>query len=215
MKILKRSITIALLLFVGATVGVLIAQEITHPDPVPVAESPNVGTTEVADAGAIAATPDHSAPDDAMESADVPEEGPATSSPEEASLETSSTGEAVEVDASESESICVVDAIYFHNTLRCHTCRTIEATARAVLEAGFSEAFATGQLRWSAINMEEQRHFVEEFDLVQPTLVLVRSVGSEQTDWVALDEAWSLIGSELRFKAYIENETRAFLEGCP
>ena len=59
--------------------------------------------------------------------------------------------------------------------------------------------------------MERQPHFVEEFDLVQPTLVLVRSVGSEQTDWVALDETWSLIGSEVRFRAYVESETRVFL----
>ena len=113
------------------------------------------------------------------------------------------------------EQPCIIDAIYFHNTLRCHTCKTIEETAKAVLEAEFSEEFAVGRMRWSAVNMERQPHYVEEYDLVKPTLILVRSVGGEQTDWVALDETWTLIRSELRFADYVENETRGFLEACP
>ena len=113
------------------------------------------------------------------------------------------------------EPVCVIDAIYFHNTVRCHTCRTIEETAKAVLEAEFSEEFTTGQMRWSTINMEQERQYVERYDLVKPTLILVRAVGEEQSDWVALDETWSLTRSEMRFADYVENEMRAFLEACP
>jgi len=217
MKILKLSVTVALLLFVGATVGLLIAHEVTPPDSVPVAEGSDTSTAQEAEGGAIAEAPEQSVPADVMASVDSPEGGPATPSPADGGPETSTAGEvaAVEGDTPEPESICVVDAIYFHNTLRCHTCRTIEETAKAVLEAEFSEEFAIGQMRWSTINMERQQHYVEEFDLVQPTLILVRTVGEAQSDWVALDETWSLIRSETRFADYVENETRAFLETCP
>ena len=209
-------ITLTLLLFVGATVGLLIAQEVTHPDPVSVAEGPDLGVAEEADVNAAAEEAEPSVPDDAMESLEAAEEGPAASNPEDGGPEPSTAGEAqtVEADPLEPESICVVEAIYFHNTLRCRTCTTIEETAKAVLEAEFAGEFAAGQIRWTAINMEEQRHFVEEFDLVKPTLILVRTVGERQSSWVALDETWSLIRSEWRFADYVETETRTFLEAC-
>jgi len=212
MKHVKLTATIALLLFVGATVGVLIAQEASQT----AVESPGTQLSSGSSGGAMDATTlaeasTQSAPAE-MSEADTQEPRELTAS-DSGDIESEPLSTATVTP--EARPDCVVDAIYFHNTLRCHTCRTIEATARAVLEAEFSEGFATGQLRWSAINMEEQRRFVGEFDLVQPTLILVRSVRSEQADWVALDETWSLIGSELRFKTYIENETRAFLAGCP
>ena len=131
---------------------------------------------------------------------------PDTSSPPDA--------EAVEVTASEPESICVVDAIYFHNTLRCRTCRNIEEAAKAVVETTFSEEIESGRLRWTAINMEKQQHYVERFGLVKPTLILIRTVDEEEAAWMALDETWSLIRSEARFADYVKNETRTFLEAC-
>jgi len=217
MRIVRLSVTVALLLFVGATVGMLIAQEVACLDSVSVAEGPEASAAEEAEGGATAGTPEQSAPDDVVASLDSLDESTATPSPEDGDPETSTSGEAltVEGDPVESELVCVVDAIYFHNTLRCHTCRTIEETAKAVLEAEFSEEFATGQMRWSTINMEQQQRYVEEYDLVKPTLILVRTVGEEQSDWVALDETWNSIRSELRFADYIENETRAFSEACP
>jgi len=193
MKILKRSITVALLLFVGATVGLLIAQEVTLSASVSVAEGRDVDTTDAHDQDAAASS-----------SEDVrPETKPAVEV------------ESVDLDASEPEPTCVVNAIYFHNTLRCRTCRNIEETARAVVETEFADAIAAGRVRWSAINMERQQEYVDRFDLVKPTLVLVRSVDEAEDAWVALDETWSLIRYESRFAGYVEGETRSFLEGCP
>jgi len=193
MKILKRSITVALLLFVGATVGLLIAQEITLSASVPVTESQDV------------------------DKADAHDQDPAASSSEDVRRETKPAVEieSVDLDASEPEPTCVVNAIYFHNTLRCRTCRNIEETARAVVEATFANAIAAGRVRWSAINMERQQEYVDRFDLVKPTLVLVRSVDEAEDAWVALDETWSLIRYESRFAGYVEGETRSFLEACP
>jgi len=207
MKIAKLCATVALLLFVAATVGMLIAQEVTQPDSAPVAESAGAGVSEEVNAGATAVEEEQSASPGVMASVDTPLDDSDVSSQEVASRETSPVAE--------TESVCVIDAIYFHNTLRCHTCRMIEETAKAVLEAEFSEELAAGQLRWSTVNMERQRHYVEEFDLVKPTLILVRTLGEEQSDWAALDETWDLIRSERRFADYVKSGTRAFLEACP
>lgn len=87
--------------------------------------------------------------------------------------------------------------------------------AKAVAEEEFAEEFASGRMRWSAVNMERQQQYVEEYDLVMPTLILVRSVGEELSGWVALDETWRLIRSESRFSDYVKSEIRDFLEACP
>ena len=192
MKVLNRSVTVVLLLFVGATVGMLIAQEVSHTDASPIESGQDIGTTVTAEPVAAA------------------EEDSSASGSEGTGVESQAPGmEVSEVD------VCVVDAIYFHNTLRCHTCKNIEETAKAVVEAEFSEEFASGRLRWSAINMERQQQYVEEFDLVKPTLILVRSVRGGQSEWTALDETWTLIRHEQGFADYVENATRSFLEGCP
>jgi len=217
MKILKRSVTVALLLFVGATVGLLIAQEVSPTDSAPSPATSNVATAVSAPGDESAEALDASATGDASASGGAEDEVPPAPNAEDGSTETLGSEEVQTTDEADSapETTCVVDAIYFHNTLRCYTCKHIEETAKAIMEEEFAEQLASGLIRWSAINMERQQHYVEEFDLVMPTLILVRTVGGEQSDWVALDETWSLIRSESRFANYIKSETRAFLEECP
>jgi len=211
MKFLKRSATVALLLFVGVTVGVLIAQEASHTDTAPIEEGRSVSATEATEP---VATEDPA--EQAQAEASKVETDPAAADPSmRGSESTEPDAPSAATEETEPESACVIDAIYFHNTLRCYTCKKIEETAKAVAEEEFAREFASGRMRWSAINMERQQHFVEEYALVKPTLILVRSVGEEQSGWVALDETWSLIRSELRFSDYVKNEIRDFLEACP
>jgi hypothetical protein len=211
MKMLKRSVMVALLLFVGATVGMLVAQEVSRPPAGAIADGTSPQTATV-DGGEVAAAVEDWAPQD-DETAPVVEEVAAVVETGESKAETTSA-EAAEAGTENAKASCVVDAIYFHNTVRCRTCINIEGTARAVMEAEFTDEFASGRMRWSSINMEKQRQYVEQYALVKPTLILVRSVDDEPQDWVALDETWSLIGYESRFSSYVKDSTLEFLEGC-
>jgi hypothetical protein len=213
MKTARLGAAIVLLLFVGATVGLLIAQEVSQPrtgiaaddgSPGPASETlaaepgPSLGGSipEPSSAGELASTADlanTATPDTEASEAEPP-------------VSTSETA---------AEATCAVDAIYFHNTFRCATCLKIEREAKAVVEAEFADELAAGTLRWSAINMEDERRYVEQYDLVQPTLILARNVDDEAGDWVALDDTWTLIRYETRFAVYVANGVRAFLEGCP
>jgi hypothetical protein len=158
MRVLRIALTATLLLFVGATVGLLIAQETSQ-------RSTTAGVAVAGDATASAA--------------------------------------------------CRVDVIYFHNTQRCSACRDIEESARAVVKAEFSDELAAGSLRWSAVDMDQERHYIAQYDLAMPTLILARRIGDEVQDWMALDDTWRLIGSQFRFSMYVSDRVRAFLAGCP
>ena len=94
------------------------------------------------------------------------------------------------------------------------TCLRIESEAKRVVEAEFAAELARGTLRWSAVNMEEHPEVVEQYDLVQPTLILVRHVNGEAGQWIALGDTWALVRYAARFSMYIVDSFRVFLEGC-
>jgi hypothetical protein len=108
-----------------------------------------------------------------------------------------------------------VVATYFHNTTRCATCRNIEQLARETMETTFAAEMATGKLVWRALNMEEKEneHYAIDYGLTSPSLVLAEMDGDREVRFKVLEETWTLIHRKLQFEPYVENETRAFLEG--
>jgi len=106
-----------------------------------------------------------------------------------------------------------VIAYYFHNTSRCPTCLKIEQTAREAMEEVFAEDFASGRLVWHSLDMEkpENEHFVYDYELAMPSLVLVLMVEEAEIDWKRLDDTWTLIRDEDKFVNYVVEETKGYL----
>ncbi len=200
MKRAKGAVTVALLLFVGATVGLLVAQEVAR-TPAEGELSATSFDRTVESGGASSTSP--------MESRAIPAEAN-DEEPNRSAVDSAADVPPV----GNVEARCVVDAIYFHNTHRCWTCKKIEQDARAIVEAVYADLLAAGTLRWSAINMEEDRRYVERYDLTKPTLILVRRVADATGEWQVLEETWSLVRNETKFALYIEDAVGAFLEGC-
>jgi len=213
MKRARTIMTILLLLFVGATLGTLIAQEVARPRTQD-AESSEV---ELPDETSISAAGETSTNE------------PVATLPETVVLDKlglpevhASDGISVAEETSESSALaspstgtaCVIEAIYFHNTYRCVTCLKIENEAKAIVEAEFSEELAAGTLRWSAIDVEVERAYISQYDLAMPSLVLIRKTGNEVVDWITLHDTWSNIRSSTRFSAYIIDSFQEFIEGC-
>ena len=105
-----------------------------------------------------------------------------------------------------------VIAYYFHNTSRCPTCLKIERTAREAMEDAFTKDFASGKLVWQSLDMEkpENEHFVYDYELAMPSLVLVLMEEGTEVDWKRLDDTWTLISNKEEFVAYVVVETTAF-----
>jgi len=106
-----------------------------------------------------------------------------------------------------------VIAYYFHNASRCPTCLKIERTAREAMEETFTKDFASGKLVWQSLDMEkpENEHFVYDYELAAPSLVLVAMEGESEVEWKRLDETWTLISDKEEFVAYVVEETTAYL----
>lgn len=217
MKILRIVSTIALLSFVVATVGLLIAQEVAY---VSIPRESTVETVPSLSGSDAEASSSEPAPNAQLGEIVVAEEEDGDQGSPGTASELADRGTVEQTaDASSEAQVstvsCRVDAIYFHTTFRCRTCKLIEELAQAVVETEFAEEISDGRLRWQAINMQRERDYVALYDLTRPTLVLVRDVDGETSEWTALHDTWNLLGAEIAFAAYVRDHVRSLLERCP
>jgi hypothetical protein len=108
-----------------------------------------------------------------------------------------------------------VIAYYFHRTIRCPTCLSIEAQAQTALETGFVEELSAGRLEWHAINIEEpgNEHFEQEYQLDRQALVLMEVQDGQVQRYQKLERVWELVEDPAGFRDYVRAETSAFLGG--
>lgn len=108
-----------------------------------------------------------------------------------------------------------VIAYYFHNTQRCMTCKKIERLAEETLREQFAEPLEEGDLEWRVVNMEEppNTHFVQDYQLVASSLVLINLNDGEQRDWTNMEKVWQYVhDDETQFKEYVAEQVRRYLE---
>jgi hypothetical protein len=107
-----------------------------------------------------------------------------------------------------------VIAYYFHVTVRCVTCRTIESYSREVVEQKFGADIAKGRLEFKLVNLQlpENKHFVKDYQLFTKSLVLVRFDKGRQAEYRVLNNTWELVGDKSAMQAYVEREVRDYLK---
>ena len=104
-------------------------------------------------------------------------------------------------------------AYYFHVTVRCTTCKTIEAYSRETILNHFRNDIDQGRLEWKVVNVQlpENKHFVQDYQLFTKSVVLVHIADGKQQSYKILNDVWELVGDKARFQAYIDKETRGYL----
>ena len=108
-----------------------------------------------------------------------------------------------------------IEAYYFHGNSRCYTCNTIEAYTKETLESDFAEEIAHKDLLFRVINAEtpENYHFIQEFQLTNPTVILARKEEGQVLQFKNLNQVWKLVKNKEQFRTYIREEVRAMLKG--
>jgi hypothetical protein len=107
----------------------------------------------------------------------------------------------------------LVIAYYFHGTVRCETCLKIEQQAREVIERQFKPELDAQRLVFKPVNYDlpENAHFLLDYKLPCPSLVLVRQKDGKDAQWTLLGDTWQLVDDPVKFNGYIETEVNKFL----
>lgn len=129
------------------------------------------------------------------------------------SVQAAKPGPAAQAPARNSEQGSKVIAYYFHVTVRCTTCRAIESYSKEAIHSRFAEELAAGQLEWRLVNVQlpENRHFIQDYQLFTKSLVLVRTQDGQQKEYKVLNQTWELVGDKSAMQGYVEKEVRGFL----
>jgi len=108
-----------------------------------------------------------------------------------------------------------VVAYYFHGKIRCETCLRIEKQAREVISNRFAAEVAVERLLFKPVDYDkpENAHFLKDYELGGPSLVLVRQEGGKDRERRLLGQTWDFAHIPPKLDLYIEEETRKFLEG--
>ncbi len=108
-----------------------------------------------------------------------------------------------------------VVAYYFHGTVRCETCLRVEKQAEGVMARCFGVELAMRELAFKTVDYDkpENAHFLTDYKLSSPSLVLVRQKAGKDQEWKLLERTWDLAKDPLLLDQYIEEETRKLLEG--
>jgi hypothetical protein len=108
-----------------------------------------------------------------------------------------------------------VIAYYFHGTVRCESCLLIEQQARTVIEQRFGNELAAGRLIWESVNYDlpQNKHFLTDYNLPCPSLVLVRQADGKTEQWRLLGDTWELVRDPPKLSEYVETEVRKVLGG--
>ena len=132
--------------------------------------------------------------------------------------------DSVKVQAAEptTDSAAVVDsgaapdqviASYFHGDRRCATCFKLESYSKKAIVQGFADQLKDSSLVWRTVNydVDSNKYYLEKYQLYTKSVILSRVRDGKELTWKNLDKIWELVGDEAKFLAYVQEETRAFL----
>lgn len=102
---------------------------------------------------------------------------------------------------------------YLHGTIRCPTCRSIEAYAEEAVRTGFAGELQSGDLQWQVINYESpgNERYATDYEVVAPNVVLAMFKDGRQVKWKGLPEVWEHVGDKPAFVAFVQASIREFL----
>jgi len=106
-----------------------------------------------------------------------------------------------------------VIAYYFHRTIRCIPCITVEAVAAETIEKAFHEQLADGRLTWMRINLDDNggQEYEKQFDISGSALVVAKVDERNGMQYKKLTKVWELLSDPDALSKYVENEIDEYL----
>ncbi len=106
-----------------------------------------------------------------------------------------------------------IDVLYFHATIRCHACLTIEEYTKNILNTRYQKELKDSTITIQSIDFldEKNEHFQDEYQLETQTLILSKKVNGKEVKWKNLTKIWDYYYDFAKFEKYITEELNKFL----
>lgn len=106
-----------------------------------------------------------------------------------------------------------VIAYYFHRTIRCIPCITVEAVTAETIEKAFHEQLADGRLTWMGINLDDSggQEYEKQFGVSRSALIVAKVDARSEVQYKELTKVWELLSDPDALSKYVENEIDEYL----
>jgi hypothetical protein len=209
----KRIVTVALLLFVVASLAWFGAKEVLHSKAVRAARQNPVS----------APTPSSAQPATQPGSVDLPPREvskPITGSPQAGPPAAHETAARVPEDKMIAKGAVPhalgskVIVYYLHTTARCPSCLKIEAYTATEMTGPLARSLSEGRLEWKVVNVDEPEntHFTEDYELYTKSVVVSEVRNGKEIRWKRLDKVWDYLDDQDAFMKYVDEEVRVYLK---
>ncbi len=105
--------------------------------------------------------------------------------------------------------------VYFFHGVRCPTCRAAEANSHAMLQARYADELESGRLTWRVldyVNDPGAAAMARQFEVADPTIVLVRMKEGQLDTWKRLPRVLALARDKPALSTYLRDEIDKLLE---
>ncbi len=112
------------------------------------------------------------------------------------------------------ETVQQVKVYYFHTSYRCNTCTRIEQLTKEAILDTFSTEIKEKRLALEVYDIEvkENEPYIKKYKLITKSVIVSRLIDGQEKKWKNLDKIWTLHGNPEKFKQYIVNEIKQFIE---
>lgn len=103
---------------------------------------------------------------------------------------------------------------YFHTTMRCPTCHTIEELSTNAVKCHFENEIKTGTVVWRVINVDESEnaHYNKDYQLYTKSLIVSEVRDGKEVRWKNLEKIWEFVRDEEQFDKYVHTEIADWLK---
>ena len=107
-----------------------------------------------------------------------------------------------------------VDVVYFHRTVRCHSCQYAEAGTNYTVETYFADEMASGKLTFQSVDVQDTKNavIIEKYDAYTSSLFI--NTIKDGTDHIEqVTDIWLVIGDDEAFVELVKNKIEQSLNG--
>ena len=94
---------------------------------------------------------------------------------------------------------------YFRNSIRCTSCKKIEALTTETTQKELAKDIASGKLLFRVIDVDEpaNHHYIEEYKLTTKAVILSYRLDGKEQRWEDMEKIWDLLDQPDAFRAYL------------
>lgn len=107
-----------------------------------------------------------------------------------------------------------LEVSYFHATIRCQGCLTIEEYIKNTVDTYFFKEVKAGTVIFKSYDFlkAENQHFQKDYDFEGQTLIIRKIVNGKVVKWKNLDKIWDYSNDYEKFSKYVKKEIEKLLK---